>query len=245
MDDSPGTPLATRAGRWLALAGGVALVIVIGLGVVGATLGPPLPAPTVAMPTPGPASTLPSPPLHRVVVDPLNHTLSVDPYLVGQLPGSPFAWDAPTSTKGLFAEAVIGGVTSDPAWTSGQNLPPAIVVADLEPATVIDGDLARTARGVAAEFGRRLYQNLVGLAVTDVRSDEPTSIGDYPAQWAHATVSGTMPKGGAERAELAVLLVSLPNGRTFGYLEVRPDHPEAAQYFPAMDAAAASIQPAG
>jgi len=54
----------------------------------------------------------------------------------------------------------------------------------------------------------------------------------------------TLPSGGAERADLSVLLVSLPKGRCLGYLEVRPDHPSAAAYFPAMDAAA-SIRPAG
>lgn len=244
MDEAPRTPILARAGRWLALAGVAALVITIGFGVVGATLGPPLPAPTVAGPTPGPASILPSAPLHRVVVDPLNQKLTVDPYLVGQMPGTPFAWNQPTSTKGLFDEGTIGGVTTDPAWKSGENLPAAIVVADLEPATVIDGDLAGTARGVVAEFGRRLYKPLIGLAVTDVRSDDPSSIGEYPAQWAHATVTGTLPSGGAEHVALSVLLVALPNGRVFGYIEIRPDHPSSAQYFAAMDAAAASIQPA-
>ncbi len=244
-DEAPRTRQLARAGRWLALAAFAALVIAIGLGVVGATLGPPLPAPTVAGPTPGPASMVPSRPLHRVVVDPLNEKLSVEPYLGGQLPGRPFSWDQPTATKGLFEEAVIGGVTTDPAWKSGENLPSAIVVADLELATVIDGDLPGTARGVIAEFGRRVYQPLVGLAVTEVRSDQPSSIGDYPAQWAHATVTGTLPSGGAEKVALSILLVALPNGRTFGYIEIQPDHPSAAQYVAVMDAAAASIQPAG
>ena len=42
------------------------------------------------------------------------------------------------------------------------------MVADLDPATVIDGDLPATARGVIAEFGRRVYQKLIGLKVTDL-----------------------------------------------------------------------------
>ncbi len=242
VDEAARRTHLARAGRWLALAGLAALVVTIGLGVVGATLGPPLPSPTVAAPTPGPASILPSPPAHRVVVDPRNQKLTVEPYLVGQLPGAPFEWDQPTSTKGLFDEAVIGGVTTDAAWKSGENLPPAIVVADLDPATVIDGDLPATARGVIAEFGRRVYQKLIGLKVTDIKSDDPSSIGDHPAQWAHATVTGTMPSGGDEKVALSVLLVSLPNGRCFGYIEIRPDHPSATQHFAAMDAAAASIK---
>ena len=133
MDGARAT-LAARAGRWAALAAAVVVVIAIGLGVVGARLGPPLPAPTVAAPSVGPASTVPSPPLRRVIVDPLTHRLQVEQYLVGELPGKPFSWSDPTSTKGMFTEAVIGGVESDPGYRAGENLPPSIVLADMEPA---------------------------------------------------------------------------------------------------------------
>ena len=47
-------------------------------------------------------------------------------------------------------------MTTDPAWRSGENLPPAIVAADLEPSTMIVGDLPGTARAVVAELGTRI-----------------------------------------------------------------------------------------
>jgi len=241
VDDPARNPLSTHVGRGLAIAGAAVVVLSLGLGLVGATLGPPLPAPTVGQPTPGPASMLPSAPAHRVIVDPLTHKLSVDSYLVGQLPGSPFEWGEPTSTRGLFTEAILGGVTGDPNWKAQQNLPAAIAVADLEPATVIDGDLPGTARGVLAEFARRIYSGLGDLAVTDVRSDSPTTIGANPAQWAHASVTGTLTAGAEERSEVSLLLVGLPNGRHFVFIEVKPDRPSAAPHLAAIDAAARSI----
>ena len=242
--DGARATLAARAGRWAALAAAVVVVIAIGLGVVGARLGPPLPAPTVAAPSVGPASTVPSPPLRRVIVDPLTHRLQVEQYLVGELPGKPFSWSDPTSTKGMFTEAVIGGVESDPGYRAGENLPPSIVVADLEPAAVIEGDLAGTARGVAAEFAQRIFRTLGDLAVSDIRSDDPTTIGDYPAQWAHANLTGTLTGGVQERIGLSVLLVTLPNGRHYAFMEVKPDRPNATPYFAAIDEAAASLRAA-
>lgn len=241
MDDPSRNPLLARAGRGLAVAEGAVLVATVALGLVGATLGPPLPAPTVAQPTPGPASMLPSRPARRVTVDPLTHKLAVESYLVGQLPGSPFVWGERTSTTGMFSEAVFGGVTSDPNWKAQQNLPACIVVADVEPAAVIDGDLAGTARGLLAEFARRIYSGLGDLAVTDVRSDDQTTIGTNPAQWAHASVTGTLTAGGRERSEVSLLLVGLPNGRHFAFIAVRPDRPSAAPYLAAIDAAGRSI----
>ena len=241
MNESGGGRGLGNAGRALVSAAAVAVVVTVTLAVVGAVRGPVLPAPTVAAPTPGPASIMPSAPAQRVSVDPLSRRLSVEPYLTGQLPGKPFAFDRPTYTKGLFTEATIGGVTSDPAWKPDANLPVAVIVADLEPKAVVVGDLDATGRGVLAELGRRFYKGLSGLEVADVRSDPPTTIGTYPARWAHATVTGTLSTGAAEKTDLALLLVALPNGRHFGYIEVRPDRPQSREHFPALDRAAASI----
>ncbi len=234
-----------NAGRALLALAGLAVVVTLVLAAIGAVRGPVLPAPTVAAPPVGPASMLPSPPRHRVSVDPLTRRLTVEPYLAGQLPGKPFVFGEPTSSRGLFTEATVGGVTSDPAWRSGVNLPVTIIVADLEPRTVVVGDLDATGRGVLAELAGRLYKTLPGLQVSDVRSDPQTVIGDHPARWAHATVTGTLASGAAERAELSLLVVALPSGRHFGYVEVRPDHASARQHLAALDRAAASIVATG
>ncbi|HMQ36392.1 MAG TPA: hypothetical protein PKE46_01490 [Micropruina sp.] len=241
MNETDGGRGLGNAARALVSVAAVAVVVTIALAVIGAVRGPVLPAPTVAAQTPGPASTVPSAPVQRVSVDPLSRRLSVEPYLSGQLPGKPFAFDRPTYTKGLFTEATIGGVTSDPDWKPDENLPVAVIVADLEPKTVVAGDLDATGRGVLAELGRRFYKGLSGLAVRDVRSDPPTTIGTYPAQWARATVTGTLSTGAAEKAELSLLVVALPNGRHFVYIEIRPDRPQSWEHFPALDRAAASI----
>ena len=111
-------------------------------------------------------------------------------------------------------------------------------------AVVIEGDLAGTARGVAAEFAQRIFRTLGDLAVSDIRSDDPTTIGDYPAQWAHANLTGTLTGGVQERIGLSVLLVTLPNGRHFAFIEVKPDRPNATPYFAAIDEAAASLRAA-
>ena len=242
MDDPARNPLLARVGGGLAVAGAAVLVSTLALGLVGATLGPPLPAPTVAQPTPGPASIVPSAPAHRVIVDPSTHTFSVGSYLVGQLPGSPFVWGEPTSTRGMFTEVVLGGVTGDPNWRPDQNLPATIAVADLEPAAGISGDLPGTARGVLAEFAGRIYSGLGDLAVTEVGSEDPIMIGPHPAQWARATVTGSLTGGGTEKAALSLLLVGLPNGRHFVFIAVLPDGTAAAHHLTAIDAAAGSIR---
>lgn len=243
---------STDGGRGLGNAGRVLLSLAVltvaatvALAVIGAVRGPVLPAPTVAAPSVGPASIAPSPPLHRVSVDPSSRRLTVEPYLSGQLPGKPFDFAAPTFTKGLFAEAILGGVTSDPGWKANVNLPVAVIVADLEPKTIIAGDLDATGRGVLAEAAGRLYRSLGDLQVRDVRSDPQTAIGAHPARWAHATVNGTLASGIAERVDLRMLLVALPNGRNFAFIEVRPDHANARQYLAALDRAAASIVAVG
>ena len=88
----------------------------------------------------------------------------------------------------------------------------------------------------------RFYLRGLGdLAVTDVRSDSPTTIGANPAQWAHASVTGTLTAGAEERSEVSLLLVGLPNGRHFVFIEVKPDRPSAAPHLAAIDAAARSI----
>lgn len=243
MDASPRQFLAGPR-RWLLAAGVGIAAVVIALGVTGAVLGPVLPAATVAAPTPGPASTVPSRPADRVVVDPLTQRLDVPPYLVGQIPGKPFVFEQPTWMKGMFAEATIGGVTGDPDWKNTQTLPAAIIVADVEPKAVVVGNLDATGRGIVAELGTRLYKGLTGLQVSDVAADPATTIGDFPAQWAHGVVSGTRADGSTERAELRLLLVALPNHRHFAYVEIRPEAPVAQQYFAALDAAAASLRPA-
>ena len=81
--------------------------------------------------------------------------------------------------------------------------------------------------------------------VSDVRSDPETAIGDYPARWSHAHVTGSLPDGGTEQVDLSMLLVALPNGRHFALIELRPDHPGAAVLFPALDRAAASVSAVG
>lgn len=244
MSQADGGPRLGRAGS-VALSLVVAVVLVtLALGVLGAARGPVLPAPTVPAPTPGPASTMPRQPAQRVSVDPLSRRLSVEPYLSGQLPGKPFVVAPATFTKGLFAEVTLCGVSDDRGWTPDKNLPISVLVADLEPKTVVVGDLDATGRGVLAEFGRRLYRALSDLRVADVRSDPETAIGQYPARWARATVTGGL-AGAVERVELSMLLVALPNGRHFAYIEVRPNHPGAAGHFPAMDRAAASIVAVG
>lgn len=245
MNSTDGGRGLGTAGRALLTVAVVAVVVTVTLAVIGAVRGPVLPAPTVAAPPLGPASIMPSPPVHRVSVDPLSRRLIVEPYLTGQLPGKPFVFGEPTYTKGLFTEATLGAVTTDPGWKVDVNLPVAVIVADLEPRTVIAGDLDATGRGVLAEAAGRLYRSLGGLQVGDVRSDPETTIGPYPARWAQATVTGTLASGVAERVELSLLLVSLPNGRTFAFLEVRPDHPDARPHFAALDRAAASIVAVG
>lgn len=222
-----------------------ALVVTVALAVVGAVRGTVLPAPTVPAPTVGPASILPSQPVHRVSVDPLSRTLTVEPYLSGQMPGKPFGVADPTSTTGLFTEATLIAWATDPGWKQNQNLPVGLIVADLEPRTVVVGDLDATGRGVLAEVGARVYRSLTDLRVSDVRSDPETAIGPYPARWAHATVTGTLSDGAAERVELSMLVVALPNGRHFALVELRPDHPGAAAQFPALDRAAASVVAVG
>jgi len=222
----------------------VLLVAIVALGVIGGRLGPPLPAATVPAPTPGPASMLPSPPTNAVVVDEATRELTVAPYLTGRMPGRPFAFDAPTTVKGMVGEVVFGGVTSDPDWNQNEDLPATIVLGQLEPAAVIEGDLPGTARGVVAEFSRRSYHTLEDLSVHDVRSDDPSTIGAYPAQYAHAEVTGKLSSGVTERVSVSLLLVSLPNARTFAFVGVKPDRPTATPHFAAIDAAAASIRPA-
>ncbi|MBK8447136.1 MAG: hypothetical protein IPL41_10780 [Micropruina sp.] len=244
MDEPTRSWLPARAGRWALAAGAALLLLTVGLGVIGGRLGPPLPAATIAAPTPGPASVLPSPPVAAVVVDTLTRELTVEPYLSGRMPPRPFAFDAPTSVKGLFSDVVFGGVTSDPDWDQDENLPATIVVGELEPAAVIEGDLGGTARGVVAEFSRRSFSTLDGLVVAGVRSDDPFAIGSYPAQWAHAEVTGRLTSGATERVAISLLLVSLPNARTFAFVGVKPDRPTATPHFAAIDAAAASIVPA-
>ncbi|MFT4296018.1 MAG: hypothetical protein QM582_11470 [Micropruina sp.] len=234
-----------RAGRVLAWAAAAVLAITVALGVLGAVRGPVLPAPTVAAPTPGPASILPSRPARWVDVDSLTRRLTVAPYLSGQLPGKPFTFAQPTSTTGLFTEVTLGAVADDPGWRQNKNLPVGVLVADLEPKTVVAGDLDATGRGVLAEFGRRVYNALSDLQVADLRSDPETAIGSFPARWSHATVTGGLGDGTVERAELSMLLVALPNGRHFALVEIRPNHPGASQHFAAMDRAAASIVATG
>lgn len=234
-----------NAGRVLVAAGVVAVVVSVALAAIGAVRGPVLPVPTVAAPPVGPASIAPSRPLYRVSVDPLSRRLTVDRYLTGQLPGKPFVLAEPTSSKGLFTEATLGGLATDSAWKANVNMPLSVIVADLEPKTVVAGDLDATGRGVVAELAARLYRSLTDLRVRDVRSDPETAIGRYPARWSHATVTGALASGAAERAELSLLLVALPNGRHFAFVEVRPDHPDAAQHVAALDRAAASIVAVG
>ena len=245
MNSTDGGRGLGAAGRALLTVGVVAVVVTVTLAVIGAVRGPVLPAPTVAAPPLGPASIMPSQPVHRFSVDPLSRRLIVEPYLTGQLPGKPFVFGEPTSTRGLFAEATLGAVTTDPGWQVDVNLPVTVIVADLEPRTIIAGDLDATGRGVLAEVAARFYRSLTGLRVSDVRSDPETVIGPHPARWAHATVTGTLATGVAERAELSLLLVALPNGRNFAFLEVRPDHPGARQHVAALDRAAASIVAVG
>lgn len=97
---------------------------------------------------------------------------------------------------------------------------------------------------MAAEFAQRIFRTLGDLAVSDIRSDDPTTIGDYPAQWAHANLTGNLTGGVQERIGLSVLLVTLPNGRHFAFMEVKPDRPNATPYFAAIDEAAASLRAA-
>ena len=143
-----------------------------------------------------------------------------------------------------LGEVVFGGVTSDPDWNQNEDLPATIVLGQLEPAAVIEGDLPGTARGVVAEFSRRSYHTLEDLSVHDVRSDDPSTIGAYPAQYAHAEVTGKLSSGVTERVSVSLLLVSLPNARTFAFVGVKPDRPTATPHFAAIDVAAASIRPA-
>lgn len=241
MDEPTRSTLPARAGRWAWWAALALLVVSMGLGVIGGRLGPPLPAATVAAPTPGPASVMPSAPLTPVVVDTLTHELTVEPYLTGRMPPRPFAFDAATSVKGMFSDVVFGGVKSDPDWKQDENLPATIVVGLLEPAAVIEGDLPGTARGVVAEFSRRSFSTLDGLVVAGVRSDDPSAVGANPAQWAHAEVTGKLNSGATERVAISLLLVSLPNARTFAFVAVKPDRPTATPHFAAIDAAASSI----
>lgn len=241
MDE--GNPRLARAGRWAALVGIAALVIAVGFGVIGATLGPPLPAATVAAVTPGPPSLKPSQPRFRVLVDSLNQKLTVESYLTGQMPGKPFIWEASSSVVGLFDEVISGGVVSDPGYVKG-TVPATIFVGIMESAAVIEGDLPGTARGVTDEMARRGWSGLVGLQVNDLRTDAPSTIGTMPAQWGRAMVTGTRSDGGAEKADLGVLLVELPNDRHFVMVTVKPDRPSAAAYLPAIDAAVASLRPA-
>ncbi|MFT3971589.1 MAG: hypothetical protein QM695_15260 [Micropruina sp.] len=231
--------------RALLTIAGTALAATVMLGVVGAVRGPVLPAPTVPAPTVGPASFLPSPPAQRVSVDPVSRRLTVEPYLTGQLPGKPFTVGEPTYTRGLFAEATLVAWADDPGWVRDKTMPVSLIVADLEPKTVVVGDLDATGRGVLAEVAARLYRTLTDLQVSDVRNDPETTIGPYPARWSHAHVTGTLPHGGTEQVDLSMLLVALPNRRHFALIELRPDHPGAAALFPALDRAAASVAAVG
>lgn len=242
--DGGGTRHGTAVRVLIAVAA-TAMVATVALGVVGAVRGPVLPAPTAPAPSVGPASILPSAPAQRVSVDPLSRRLAVEPYLTGQLPGKPFSVADPTSTRGLFTEATVVGWVDDPGWQQNRNMPVSVIVADLEPKTVVVGDLDATGRGVLAEVAARLYRTLGDLRVSDVRSDPETAIGPHPARWAHAGVTGTLPGGLAERVELSMLLVALPNGRHFALIELRPDHPGADAQLPALDRAAASVVAAG
>lgn len=244
MDAEPRRQRRAGVRRVLVAVGVLVLAGVVALSVTGAVLGPVLPAATVAAPTPGPASIVPSAPAQRVVVDPLTHRLEVSPYLVGLLPGNPYRFEEPTWMKGVFTEATIGGVTGNPGWKFTQTLPPAIIVADVEPKAVAVGDLDATGRGLVDELGTRLYTSLTGLQVSDVTADPAFTIGALPAQWARGVVSGTRADGSAERAEIRLLLVALPNARHFAYVEIRPQQAHARPYFAAMDAAAASLRPA-
>lgn len=236
---------AARVGRVAGLAALAALLVVVGFAAVGAAYGPVLPAATIAAPEPGPASTRPAVPGRRVVIDPATKQLVVGDWLTGTMPAAPFGYGDPTSTNGLFAEATLGAVTDDAGWVRDENMPVALIAAAMEPRAVVVHDLGESGRGVVAELGRRLFRSLRDLTVTDIRSNDPFTIGDHRAQWSHARVSGLLSDGRADSTDVSLLLVALPDGRCFGFVQVRPDRDDARQHFEALDEAANSIVAVG
>lgn len=218
----------------LILAGG------IGFGALGAIQGPPLPGRPGTTPALAPASTMASE--GRITL--AGGRLTMPPWLSCRLPEAPFAVEGGKTVpiNGLFTEAALSVVASDPHFVQDENWPPTSIVGLLEDKAAIPGDVPGTARGVLRELASRMFKGLKGLQLGEITLAEPSVIAGYPASRATVVVTGNLSSGAAERAEVSLLVLQLRADRWFGFAEARPEGMPADQAAK-LDAARDSISP--
>lgn len=214
----------------------------VGLGIVGGLVGPPLPGRPGTTPSLVDATTVP--PEGEVTLE--AGRLVMPPWVECRLPGAPFVVDGgptkTTSVNGLFDDAALVFATLDPHYVKDQNWPPGLVAGSLEPRTAVRSDLPASTAGVLREFTRRLYRQLAGLQLGQVKLEPPATVAGYAASRGTLSVTGRLADGTQQEAEVALLLLQVRNDRWFAFAEIRPStiSPDLAA---ALDVARESIKP--